>query len=88
MNQKRYQILIISLVMLLCVSGCSCTRKKKIKQTPKPTQSMTKVLDDQKVETLNITGFNITYKDGISTVVANVKNESNQDLDLDRKSVV
>ena len=83
MNQKRYQILIISLVMLLCVSGCSCTRKKKNKQTPKPTQSMTKVLDDQKVETLNITGFNITYKDGISTVVANVKNESNQDLDLD-----
>lgn len=83
MNPRRYQILIISLAMLLCVSGCSCARKKKLKPTPTPPESTTKVLEDQKIEDLNITDFNITYENGMSTVVASVKNESNHDLSLD-----
>lgn len=82
---RHFKIIITTLVTILLITGCSFG-KKKVKPTPKPTDQATKVLDDQTVEGLKISGFNITFddKEGISTVVASVKNETEQDITLDR----
>ena len=80
------------LVATLLLTGCSCGSKKveeEKKKNEKPdTEQTTKVLEDAKVEELKISGFNITFKDGISTVVADVTNESKEAVKLTSLSLV
>lgn len=82
---KHFKITIITLIAILLTTGCSFG-KKKVTPTPKPTEPATNVLEDQTVEGLKISGFNITFdeKEGMSTVVASVQNETEQDILLDR----
>ena len=80
------------LAATLHLTGCSCGSKKveeEKKKNEKPdTEQTTKVLEDAKVEELKISGFNITFKDGISTVVADVTNESKEAVELTSLSLV
>ncbi len=80
------------LAVALLLTGCSCENKKATEETKKnekpTTEETTKVLEDTKVEELKISGFNITFKDGISTVVATVTNESKETINLTSLSLL
>ena len=88
-NIKFFSCLLAATLLL---TGCSCGSKKveeEKKKNEKPdTEQTTKVLEDAKVEELKISGFNITFKDGISTVVADVTNESKEAVKLTSLSLV
>lgn len=77
--------IVITFISILFITGCSY-EKKKVKPTPNSVKQNTKVLEDQKIEGLKISGFNITFneKEKISTLVASVKNETDQNIALDR----
>lgn len=86
---RNVKIVTCLLATVLLLTGCSCGNKKveEKKENPK-TEEKTKVLDDAKVGELKITGFNITFENGLSTVVATVTNESNEKIDLTSLSLL
>lgn len=89
---RNIKIFTCLLAATLLLTGCSCGSKKveeEKKKNEKPaTEETTKVLEDTKVENLKISGFNITYKDGLSTVVATVTNESKETVNLTSLSLL
>lgn len=74
------------MAITLLLTGCGCSNSKdknkdKAKPSATPTPNGT-ILGDQKVGELEITDFSVANKDGMSNLVANVKNISKADISL------
>lgn len=78
---KASKLLVCFLAIIFVVTGCGCDKKEEKKETPKVESKVT-TLEDQTIEGLKITGFSITYSEGISKIVANVENTTDQEIKL------
>ena len=79
MYQKIAKLLLCSMAITLLLTGCGCSNSKdknkdKAKPSATPPPNGT-ILGDQKVGELEITDFSVANKDGMSNLVANVKNK-------------
>lgn len=85
--KKEMKLLLCGLVMIFLVSGC--TAKEKNVQTPEPTKQPGTSIIDTKSNELSISDLTISYdeKEGLSTVVANVKNDSENDITLNSLTI-
>lgn len=85
MKQKGLKLLLCSLALITIVTGCSFGNNKedeKEKVESNKNQPNATVIEDKTVDGLNISGLNITYKDGMSTVVASVTNTTQEEIKL------
>ena len=80
--EKFSKLFICLLALVFVVTGCGCDKKETTKEENKTVESKVTTLDDQTVEGLKISGLSITYKDGISKIVANVENTTDQTINL------
>ena len=78
---KASKLLVCFLAIIFVVTGCGCDKKEEKKEAPKVESKVT-TLEDQTIEGLKITGFSITYSEGISKIVANVENTTDQEIKL------
>lgn len=69
------KILVVMAVMLLVVTGCGKKEKKVEEEKNKPVSFV-----EQNVEGLNISGFNLNYDNGITNVLAVVKNTTESNM--------
>ena len=76
------KLCICFLAIVLFITGCGCDNKEEDNQENKTVESKVTTLDDQAIEGLKISGFSITYNDGISKIVANVENTTDQTISL------
>ena len=80
--EKFSKLFICLLALVFVVTCCGCDKKEEPKKENKTVESKVTTLDDQTVEGLKISGLSITYKDGISKIVANVENTTDQTINL------
>ena len=80
--EKFSKLFICLLALVFVVTGCGCDKKEEPKKENKTVESKVTTLDDQTIEGLKISGFSITYNDGISKIVANVENTTDQTIAL------
>lgn len=86
---KSAKLITCFLAVTLMLTGCSCGNKKVNKNDEKnKAKQETKILEDAKVDGLKISGFNITFKDGMSTIVATVTNETKEEIKLSSLSLL
>lgn len=78
---KASKLLVCFLAIIFVVTGCVCDKKEEKKEAQKVESKVT-TLEDQTIEGLKITGFSITYSEGISKIVANVENTTDQEIKL------
>lgn len=85
--KKGLKLLICTLAIVCVISGCK--KKATPVKTQEPTNQPGTTISDVKSEELSITNLSISFdeKEGLSTVVADVKNETNSDISLNSLTI-